>query len=93
MKILEAFHMLAPLSAQHHCQLRPCPRPKETPSFATADTATAESLLGEGKMSVLGLQSGYTVNMAWALGLRPYFTVYPSSCPNTDTFTYDVVLR
>ena len=39
-------------------------------------------------MSVLGLKSGCTVKEGlslWALRLRPYFTVYPSSRPNTDT--------
>ena len=48
-------------------------------------------------LSVLGLNSGYTVNIPLCLqeflGLRPqellqakgYLTIYPSSCPNTDT--------
>ena len=44
-------------------------------------------------MSVLGLQSGYTVKYCGALGtflgkslgLRPYFTIHPASRPNTDT--------
>ena len=36
-------------------------------------------------MSVLGLKSRYTVKFGLILRLRPYFTVYPSSRPNTDT--------
>ena len=34
-------------------------------------------------MFVLGLESGYTENMA--LGLRLYFNIYPCSRPYTDT--------
>ena len=41
-------------------------------------------------MSVLGVDSGYTVKYTPPPSGTPsgggvYFTVYPSSCPNTDT--------
>ena len=51
-------------------------------------------------MSVLGLKSVYTVKqglspqdccaLGQSLGLRLYFTVYPSSRPNTDTVYPDL---